>query len=41
MGTEASGRTNIRPDFLDNLVEAGGIEQIEEGLGKSIKVVPR
>jgi len=30
MGTETSGRANIRPDFLDNLVEAGGIEPPSE-----------
>jgi hypothetical protein len=30
MGTEASGNLNISPDFLDNLVEAGGIEPPSE-----------
>jgi hypothetical protein len=33
--TEASGTTNIRSDFLDNLVEAGGIENpAESELGR-------
>jgi hypothetical protein len=30
MGTEAPSMKNIRPDFLDNLVEAGGIEPPSE-----------
>jgi len=30
IGTEALGMMNIRPDFRDNLVEAGGIEPPSE-----------
>jgi hypothetical protein len=30
MGAEGPARMNIRPDFLDNLVEAGGIEPPSE-----------